>query len=272
MLRQANIEPLAGLRHRWRPTLMLATLVLAGVVAACTSGSTTQATPTSASTATRTDSSISSASVFTLPPQPLPSNSSTSSSPDPSSITAPSSRPSNKTPTSSATTAPTTPVDQRFTWIVGPTAPKTAAALSDIAAAEPVYTGFMATYDSSFRSPRERDWQPVMAKYASGQALSAWRAAWQSAVQYGTTQRGTMAAAARVEGAGHTSAGDSVSVRACMDFSRTNAVDAAGNQIPMASGQPTKNFAWLLTFQKVNGQMRVLEFVAKTGTGKTFSC
>ncbi len=113
-----------------------------------------------------------------------------------------------------------------------------------------------------------------MTAYASGQALTDWRASWQGYVKYGLTQRGTTSAQARVEGAGLTVARvEVVSVRACMDLSQIDVYDQAGNKVPQQNPTPTnKGFAWLFTVKQTNGQMRVDSIVTQLPNGKPIPC
>lgn len=253
------------------PGVLLVALLLVALTA-CTSGESGPDFQTLPPSTASTSADSSARTTVLVPPSPP-------ESPPPSltlpSSTVPPSASSSSTATTPKTTpsATTVPAAQRFVWKVDPTAASTVEARAAIRAAEPIYAGYMATYDDSLRAPNAKDWQTVMANYAAGQALSAWRDAWQGQVKYGLTQRGTKSAIGHVDGAGLTADGVlTVSVRACMDFTHVDAVDTAGNKIAMASGLPTKDFAWLLTIEKVGGQPRVSAIVSRTQSGKTFSC
>ena len=255
------------------PALLLIALLL-GVTACTSSGSKTDGQTPSTSAAGASASSPAGTPVL-VPSSTTPASPSPSPTLAPTSPTVPASTGSSPTASSpkAATSAATVPAAQRFAWKVDPNAASTAEARAAIKAAEPIYAGYMATYDDSLRAPKTKDWQPVMANYAAAQALSAWRNAWQGQVKYGLMQRGTTTAVGHVDGAGLTADGVlTVSIRACMDFTHVDTVDTAGNKIPIASGLPSKDFAWLLTIEKVGGQPRVSAIVSRTQSGKTFSC
>ena len=58
-----------------------------------------------------------------------------------------------------------------------------------------------------------------------------------------------------------------------MDISRVKVVDQTGHVLSLAKGTPIKGFAWLLTIERgANGQMRVVELLTQTPSGKNFSC
>lgn len=262
------------MHSRLTPPAVLLIALLLGLTA-CTSGGSGADVQTLPTSAVSTSASSPAGVTVLVPSSKTPAAPSPSSSLTPISSTAPASTSSSAPATTpkATTSATTVPAAQRFVWKVDPTAASTAEARAAIKAAEPIYAGYMATYDDSLRAPKAKDWQTVMADYAAGQALSAWRNAWQSEVKYGLTQRGTKSAVGRVDAAGLTSEGVlTVSIRACMDFTHVDAVDTAGKKIPMASGLPTKDFAWLLTIEKVGGQPRVSAIVSRTESGKTFSC
>lgn len=204
------------------------------------------------------------------PVSPTPASPTVSS--NPTSLSTTSSVPSTtsrstRPPTTSRSTrgAPTTvPPEKRFTWKVDSTVPTTATAKSAVDAAIPIYQGFMTTYDESLRAPQAQSWEAVMKKYAADSALSIWRSAWQSRVQYGGRQTGTTSASGRVTAAGSTG----INMRVCMNFIDVHDVDKAGKPIQGQKGFPTENFAWLLTIEKG----KVVDLVGQTPSGKPFSC
>ncbi len=179
----------------------------------------------------------------------------------PSSLT--SSSVSSVSSTSTASTVTVAP-DQRFTWRVDSTVPKTKDVQAAITAAIPMYRGFMATYDESLRAPQARNWETVMKAYAADTALSDWRAAWQSSVKYGTLRTGTTSSAARVTAA----SASGLNMRVCMDFTKLRTVDKTGKPVPVQKGIPEKGLAWLLTIEN----NKVVALLAQTPSGKTFVC
>jgi len=247
---------------------LLAALLYAGL-AACTSGgssaidtrtSSVTSTTVSSSPASKTTSAVTTAASTTS--SVATESQSLTSSPPSTSKSATASKP---TATSATTLEPT----RRFTWAIDySTTPKTAEAEAAIKAAMPAYIGYMTTYDDSLRNPNVKNWETVMSSYAADQALSVWRDAWQGHVKYGLTQKGTRTATGKVTSA----AANGVTIRACMNVTNVDVVDEAGNAIRPESGSPTKGFAWLLTFKKENGRSRITANLAKTSTGKTFSC
>lgn len=199
---------------------------------------------------------------------PLASSPGSSTPTTPSSTSATRSTVARSTASTSSSTQAALPTtvspEQRFTWRVDSSVPKAKDVQAVITAAIPVYRGFMATYDKSLRAPQKQDWEAVMKAYAANSALSKWRAAWQGNIKYNLHREGTASAVARVTAAGTTG----INMRVCMDFSQVDVVDKAGKPVPIQTGVPKKGFAWLLT---INGT-KVVDLVAQTPSGKTFSC
>lgn len=245
-------------RHRIRSVGMLvvgASLLLSG---ACSGHSATSPTTTPPASTAKQVTSVPVSAPSTVPSTSIPPTTT------PASTTSGPTRPSPTTPKSTTASPTTVAPAQRFTWHVDSGVPKTKDVQTAIAAAAPAYEGFMATYDESLRAPSSQDWETVMKKYAAGTALSIWRSAWQSRVQYGGHRTGTSSATARVTAAG----ASEVNMRVCMDFSGIGEVDKAGKPVPGQKGSPTKNFAWLLTISSG----KVVTLLGQTPSGKTFSC
>jgi len=161
----------------------------------------------------------------------------------------------------SATTAAP---EERFTWTVDSSVPKTAAAEAAIDAAAPIYVGFMTTVDESIRAPSSQDWGAELKKYASGQTLTDLTSSWQSYRTAGGHRLGTTSSKARIVAAGK----NGVSYRACMDFSKIEEVDKSGQPMSLPTGWPSKGFAWLLTVQ--DGV--VTSMVGALPSGKPIPC
>lgn len=251
-----------------RTTILAMVTLSSFLLAGCSSNPSRVNTQDPPSTTTTAVAPSSSGRVTSAPSSTAPVSSPTLSyAQTPASVTSP---PSKSSPVSRSSTSGSTRVspiaspEQRFTWRVDSSVPKTKDVQAAITAAIPAYRGFMATYDESLRAPQAQDWEKVMKEYAAHTALSEWRAAWQGNIRYSLHRQGTASAAGRVTAAGATG----INMRVCMDFSQVRVVDRAGQPVSIQKGVPEKGFAWLLT---ITGS-KVVALLAQTPSGKTFSC